>query len=155
MQFTSQLILPRIQRLLISTTFFSIQADKSKDSFYAKRFTEDLDFVNQVTPLVCPLQFFYFIWTNLLSSLMPNCQDSNEVWKRLLGAKLKVFTILLKVLSVMCRLKSSSNLIPICTSRNLCTFLLLSYLNILSYSFVSDSFSYRRLLIWYMQKNWL
>jgi Domain of unknown function (DUF6532) len=32
-------------------------------------------------------------------------------------------------------------------------FLLLSYITILSYSFVSDSFSYRRLLIWYMQKD--
>jgi hypothetical protein len=57
----------------------SIQADKSKNPFYAKRFAEDLDFGNRVTPLVCPLQFFYSIWTNLLSSLIPDCQDSEEM----------------------------------------------------------------------------
>ena len=32
-----------------------IQADESKNSFYAKRFAEDLDFGNRVTPLVCLL----------------------------------------------------------------------------------------------------
>jgi hypothetical protein len=57
----------------------SIQADEFKNSFYAKRFAEDLDFGNRVTPLVCPLQIFYFIWTNILSSLMPDYQDSEEV----------------------------------------------------------------------------
>ena len=31
----------------------SIQADKSKNTFYAKRFAEDLNFGNRVTPLVC------------------------------------------------------------------------------------------------------
>ena len=58
----------------------SIQADKSKNSYYAKRFAEDLDFGNRVTPLVCPLHFsLYYIWTNLFSSLIPDCQDSEEV----------------------------------------------------------------------------
>jgi hypothetical protein len=35
----------------------SVQADNYKNSFYAKRFAEDLDFGNRVTPLVCPLDF--------------------------------------------------------------------------------------------------
>ena len=39
----------------------SIQADKCKNQFYAKRFMEDLDFGNRVTPLVCPLKFQIYI----------------------------------------------------------------------------------------------
>jgi hypothetical protein len=34
-----------------------VQADNHKNPFYAKRFAEDLDFGNRVTPLVCLLQF--------------------------------------------------------------------------------------------------
>jgi hypothetical protein len=48
-----------------ATTYFrnvlSIQADKYKKWFYAKRFTEDLDFGNRVTPLVCPLKFLLYM----------------------------------------------------------------------------------------------
>lgn len=35
----------------------SVQADNCKNPFYAKRFTEDLEFGNRVTPLVCLPQF--------------------------------------------------------------------------------------------------
>ena len=53
----------------------SVQADNYKNSFYAKRFAEDLDFGNHVTPLVCPLDFV----TTYGLSLMLDCQDSEEV----------------------------------------------------------------------------
>ena len=34
-----------------------VQVNRCKYPLYAKRFTEDRDFSNRVTPLVCPLQF--------------------------------------------------------------------------------------------------
>ena len=69
----------------------SIQADKSKNPFYAKRFAEDLDFGNRVTPLVCPLHFFCSIFDSYFVKLNARLSGFRGNVKKIAGSKVEGF----------------------------------------------------------------
>jgi hypothetical protein len=68
----------------------SVQADDCKNPFYAKRFVEDLDFGNRVTPLVCP-PHFSMIYGLIFVKLNGRLSGFRGNVKKIAGSKVEGF----------------------------------------------------------------